>query len=283
MGKTNKYDGKNKQIWWEKLTGSCHVCKLQPLAWCYAGSVSLRTFEKLNWTEYRGLAWITNQHVQRISFVQSSHFMTLGLDTLGWGSQLLSASFPPRQPRYIRQFRIRRNEGGKFDARRDWRISWVKSALSSPWDLGSRSFLVSTTPFSSSSGPPLLRRSKEGMRPSALEFYWRGSTLVSNQETEGRKITIGKRLKVTAAYHWNGSCIALPLTAPETILGEIPEIAHFKTRFAAWRLEGDCCLLLLGGTTVIVGGCQRVAEAKKGGWPRSPGVVMSTQIKEFKF
>ena len=31
-----------------------------------------------------------------------------------------------------------------------------------------------------------------------------------------------------AAYHWNGSCIALPLTAPETILGEIPEVAHFK-------------------------------------------------------
>ena len=185
VGKTDKYDGKNKQIWWEKLTGSCHVCKLQPPVWCDAGSVSLRTFEQSNWTEYRGLAWITNQHVQRISFVQSSHFMTLGLDTLGWGSQLLSASFPPRQPRYIRQFRIRRNEGGKFDARRDWRISWVKSALSSPWDLGSRSFLVSTTPFSSSSGPPLLRRSKEGMRPSALEFYWRGSTLVYNQETVG--------------------------------------------------------------------------------------------------
>ena len=42
-------------------------------------------------------------------------------------------------------------------------------------------------------------------------------------------------------------------------------------------------MFVVVGTTVIMGGCQRVAEAKKGGWPRSQGVVMSMQIKELEF
>ena len=83
---------------------------------------------------------------------------------------------------------------------------------------------------------------------------------------------------MTAAYHWNGSCIALPLTAPETILGEIPEIAHFKTRFAAWRLEGDCCFLLSSWAAANVLPRQRRAAG-----PGRPVVWCQRKLKNLNF
>ena len=38
-------------------------------------------------------------------------------------------------------------------------------------------------------------------------------------------------------YHWHRSCVPIPLTTPETILCEIPEVAHFPTKAlgGGWR------------------------------------------------
>ena len=182
-----------------KLTGSCHVCKLPPLAWRDAGPVSLRILEQSNWTVYPDLAWITNQHEQIDGHFDSSvvHFMTLGLDRLGWRTQVVSASFHPRKPNFVRQFLVRLREcrvwceGSKFAERQEWRISRVVAASSSPWDRDLRCPLarVSTTPSSSSSGRPLLRSNKEArLNPSllGLHIFLLHNTLGSYQETGGK-------------------------------------------------------------------------------------------------
>ena len=88
---------------------------------------------------------------------------------------------------------------------------------------------------------------------------------------------------MTAAYHWNGSCIALPLTVPETILGEIPEVAHFKIRFAAWRLEGDCCLLLWGGQLSLWAAANVLPRQRRAAGPGRQVLWCQRKLKNLNF
>ena len=232
-----------------------------------------------NWVELNVPIWPEKLHWNLWKCPSlKNQIMTLEKNRNDWEWELVSTSCRPAGPKFARRFHVRLREcrvwrgGSRSLASQGWRLSVVGAASFSPWGrvLPCPSVLESTTPSSSFSGQLLWRSNREGLHPIVLAqaiLFWH-NTPGSSQETAGNHCW--KSLYWTA-YHRHGSCISVALPTPETILGEISEVAHFQT-----RVGGE--LMLFVAKFCLGAWCQDVAEAKRGNC--SGVIAVSTKISE---